>query len=152
MERVYLECGGVKAGLRQLFRGVGIHSQGASLTQAAGLLLEAQWSVLPVPPLGPSKTSGLGRCLDPFIYFSSVIPRGKGHRHRLFILFGARGSRRRLVAGSWEGLDSGASEWGADTVPRLSVISHHLLKAPGVCEIDFGPFRKSTGRPSSRQA
>lgn len=51
------------------------------------------------------------------------------------------------MAGSWEGLGSGASKWGADTVPCLSIISHHLLKAPGVCEIDFGVFRKSTSRP-----
>lgn len=69
---------GVKAGLPQLFRGVGIY-KGAS--QSAEGLQDAQWSVLPVPLLGPSKTSGLGRCLDPFIYFSSVIPRGKGHGH-----------------------------------------------------------------------
>lgn len=141
---------GVKAGLRQLFRGVGIH-KGLLFRlrlQSCSRMLSGQCSLF--FPLGPSETSGLGRCLDPFIYFSSVIPRGKGHRHRLFILFGARGSGRRLEAGSWKGLGSGALKWGADTVPCLSIISHHLLKAPGVCEIDFGLFRKSTSRPRNR--
>lgn len=53
------------------------------------------------------------------------------------------------MAGGWEGLGSGGSKWGADTVPCVSVISH-LLRVPGVCEIDFGLFRKSTSRPRNR--
>lgn len=45
------------------------------------------------------------------------------------------------MAGSWEGLGSGTSKCGVDTVPSLSILSH-LLRAPGVCEIDFGLFKE----------
>lgn len=132
---------GVMAGLPQLFRGVGLmgdFSHGPECRVPPGC-----WVVSPsvFRCCGP-RVSGLGRCLDPFIYFSSVIPRGKGHRHRLFILFGARGSGRRLAVAAGR-----AGQWGirmgCPILSALSIISH-LFRDPGVFELDFGLLRGST--------
>lgn len=53
------------------------------------------------------------------------------------------------MAGSWEGLGSGASKWGVHTVWCLDIISH-LFRASEVAEIDFGLFREAIGRPRNR--
>lgn len=140
----------VEAGLRQLFRGVEIY-KGLLFRlrlQSCSWVLSGQCSRFLC--WGPLRPLALGGDLIRSFILAASFPEEKGTGwHRLFILFGARGSGRRLVAGSWEGLGSGGSKWGADTVPCVSVISH-LLRVPGVSEVDFGLFRKFISRPRKR--
>lgn len=45
------------------------------------------------------------------------------------------------MAGSWEGLGSGASKWGAHTVRRLNIVSH-LFRASEVLRLTLASLEK----------
>lgn len=45
------------------------------------------------------------------------------------------------MAGSWEGLGSGASKWGARTVWRLNIVSH-LFRASEVLRLTLASLEK----------
>lgn len=143
---------GVKAGLRRRLRGVGIYLQGASLAaQTTELRLDAQGSGQCSLFLcwGPLRPLALGGDLIRSFILAVSFPEERAPASIIYSIW----SKRKWKEAGWlaagRGWAVGASKWGADTVPCLSIISH-LLRVPGVCEIAFGLFRKSTSRPRNR--